>query len=52
MLPADDYERLYRAYGKAAADAAFNREMRKENIKIALAFVALAVMAILGFFVF
>lgn len=37
MMEANEYERLLLQYGKAHADAAFNRDMRKEYVKIGLA---------------
>lgn len=41
MLPADEYERIWRTQGPAAANAEFNRQMRWEHVKIAIAGVIL-----------
>lgn len=49
MLPADEYERIFRAHGKQAADAEFDRQMRGEHIKLAAAFVVLVILAVLVF---
>jgi len=49
MLSANDYERIFKAQGKDAADAEFDRQMRPEHIKMVLAFIAL--IAIFGLIV-
>jgi hypothetical protein len=47
MMPADEYERMYREQGRAAADAEFDRQMRGEYLKIAIFGVGLAICILL-----
>lgn len=49
MLPADEYEKIYRARGRAAADAEFNRQMRGEDLKLIGAFIVLGVLIALAY---
>ena len=47
MLSADEYGRIYRSLGKVAADTEFDRQMRRENRKIAIAAVVLLILVVL-----
>lgn len=46
MLPADDYQRIYHAHGKAAADAEFDRQMRRQNVRLIVAGIVLVLLVI------
>lgn len=51
MLPAEEYQRIWRTHGRKAADEAFNRSMRKENLKLVGAAVVLVLLLIATWYV-
>lgn len=55
MMPADEYEAMWRSQGKAAADAEFNRRFdaynRKERRKVAGVIIVICIIFALSFFI-